>query len=90
MRLDKFLKTVQLIKRRTVANEASDEGFVKVNGRQAKPSCNIKQGDIIEIDMWNYYKKIEVLGNIEKNSIPKKDIDKYIKVVEYKTKEIEF
>ena len=61
MRLDKFLKTAQVIKRRTVANEASDEGFIKVNGRQAKPSCNIKQGDIIEIDMWNYYKKIEVL-----------------------------
>lgn len=57
MRLDKFLKTAQVIKRRTVANEASEEGFIKVNGRQAKPSCNIKQGDIIEIDMWNYYKK---------------------------------
>lgn len=90
MRLDKFLKTVQLIKRRTVANEASDEGFIKVNGRQAKPSCNIKQGDIIEIDMWNYYKKVEVLQDIEKNSIPKKNVDKFIKVLEYKTKEIEF
>lgn len=90
MRLDKFLKTVQLIKRRTVANEASDEGFIKVNGRQAKPSCNIKQGDIIEIDMWNYYKKVEVLQDMEKNSIPKKDVDKFIKVLEYKTKEIEF
>lgn len=90
MRLDKFLKTVQLIKRRTVANEASYEGFIKVNGRQAKPSCNIKQGDIIEIDMWNYYKKIEVLQDMEKNSIPKKDVDKFIKVLEYKTKEIEF
>lgn len=90
MRLDKFLKTVQVIKRRTVANEASGEGFIKVNGRQAKPSCSIKQGDIIEIDMWNYYKKIEVLENIEKNSIPKKDVEKYIKVLEYKTKEIDF
>lgn len=90
MRLDKFLKTVQIIKRRTVANEASDEGFIKVNGRQAKPSCDIKQGDIIEIDMWNYYKKIEVLESIEKNSIPKKDVEKYIKVLEYKTKDIDF
>ena len=40
--------------------------------------------------MWNYYKKIEVLENIEKNSIPKKDLEKYIKVLEYKTKEIDF
>ncbi len=90
MRLDKFLKTAQLIKRRTVANEAADEGFILVNGRQSKPSYNLKEHDIIEIDMWNYYKKIEVILVPEKNSIPKKDIEKYIKVLEYKTKEIEF
>ena len=90
MRLDKFLKTAQLIKRRTVANEAADEGFIKVNGRDEKPSYKLKNGDIIEIDMWNYYKKIEVLNVPEKNTISKKDIDNYIKVIEYKTKEIEF
>lgn len=90
MRLDKFLKTAQLIKRRTVANEAADEGFIKVNSRDAKPSYQLKNGDIIEIDMWNYYKKIEVLNVPEKNTISKKDIDNYIKVIEYKTKEIEF
>ena len=47
MRLDKFLKTAQLIKRRTVANEAADEGFIKVNGRDAKPSYQLKNGDIM-------------------------------------------
>ena len=86
MRVDKFLKTAQLIKRRTVANEAADEGFIKVNGKVVKPSYILKVNDIIEIDMWNYYKKIEV---IEKNTISKKDIEKYIKVLEYKTKEID-
>ncbi len=90
MRLDKFLKTAQLIKRRTVANEAADEGFIKVNGKEAKPSYNLKQNDIIEIDMWNYYKKIEVINVPAKNSISKKDIENYIKIVEYKTKEIDF
>lgn len=90
MRLDKFLKTAQLIKRRTVANEAADEGFIKVNGRDSKPALQLKAGDIIEIDMWNYYKKIEVIIVPEKNTIPKKDIDKYIKLLEYKAKEIEF
>ena len=90
MRLDKFLKTAQLIKRRTVANEAADEGFIKVNGRDSKPASQLKSGDIIEIDMWNYYKKIEVIMVPEKNTIPKKDIDKYIRVLEYKAKDIEF
>lgn len=89
MRLDKFLKTAQLIKRRTAANEAADEGFIKVNGIDSKPALQLKAGDIIEIDMWNYYKKIEVIM-VPENNIPKKDIDKYIKVLEYKAKEIDF
>ncbi len=46
--------------------------------------------EILEIDMWNYYKKIEVIMVPEKNTIPKKDIDKYIRVLEYKAKDIEF
>lgn len=90
MRLDKFLKVTNLIKRRTVANEAADEGFIFVNGLKAKPSHKLKIGDIIEIDMWNYYKKIKILDLISKGSIPKSDIDKYIEVIEYKVKEQEF
>ena len=50
MRLDKFLKVSRLIKRRTVANEATDKGRVNVNGKQAKPSRQIKKGDIITIE----------------------------------------
>ena len=50
MRLDKFLKVSRLIKRRTVANEVSDMGRVLVNGNIAKPSKQIKVGDIITIE----------------------------------------
>lgn len=50
MRLDKFLKVSRLIKRRTVANEVSDMGRVLVNGNSAKPSKQIKVGDIITIE----------------------------------------
>ena len=49
MRLDKYLKVSRLIKRRTVANEAADAGRVLLNGKEAKPSANVKPGDIIEI-----------------------------------------
>jgi len=87
MRLDKFLKLSGLIKRRTVASEAAGEGFVSVNGRKAKPSVKLKAGDILELDMWNFYKKIEVLQIPERGSIPKKDIYKFIKQLDYKTKE---
>ena len=49
MRIDKFLKVSRLIKRRTVACEACAQGKVTLNGREAKPSADVKPGDIIEI-----------------------------------------
>lgn len=61
MRLDKFLKISRLIKRRTVANEACDAGRVMVNGKTAKASVNVKQGDIIEIQFGTKAVKVEVL-----------------------------
>ena len=49
MRLDKYLKVARIIKRRTVANEACDAEHVTVNGRRAKASYDVKEGDILEI-----------------------------------------
>ena len=51
MRLDKFLKVSRLIKRRTVANEACDAGKVVINGKVARASYDVKEGDIIEITL---------------------------------------
>ncbi len=62
MRLDKYLKVSRLIKRRTVANEAADAGRVLLNGKEAKPSTNVKVGDIIEIGFGNKTVKVEVLA----------------------------
>lgn len=61
MRLDKFLKVSRLIKRRTVANEACDAGRVLVNGKAAKASLQVKEGDIIEIAFGTKAVKAEVL-----------------------------
>lgn len=47
MRLDKFLKVSRILKRRTVAQEACDSGKVDVNGRPAKPGCQLKVGDLV-------------------------------------------
>lgn len=49
MRLDKYLKISRLIKRRTVANEAATAGRVTINGKIAKPSADVKPGDVLEI-----------------------------------------
>ena len=61
MRLDKFLKVSRLIKRRTVANEACDNGRISVNGRVVKASYDVKIGDQLEIALGTRTLKVEVL-----------------------------
>ncbi|MEA4824944.1 MAG: RNA-binding S4 domain-containing protein [Clostridiaceae bacterium] len=60
MRLDKYLKVSRLIKRRTVANTACDNERVTVNGKDAKPSYQVKLGDVIEITFGQRTLKVEV------------------------------
>ena len=61
MRLDKYLKVSRLIKRRTIANEACDNGRISVNGRVVKASYEVKVGDRIEINMGSRTVAVEVL-----------------------------
>lgn len=61
MRLDKYLKVSRIIKRRTVANEACDAGRIMINGKVAKASQNVKEGDVLEIQFGNKVVKVEVL-----------------------------
>ena len=49
MRLDKYLKTARILKRRTVSKELADQQRVYVNGRIAKPSTEVKPGDEVRI-----------------------------------------
>lgn len=65
MRIDKYLKIIRVIKRRTVANEACDAGKISVNGRIVKASYDVKEGDIIEINMGQKPLKIKVLNVVE-------------------------
>ncbi len=61
MRLDKFLKVSRLIKRRTVAKDASNDSKISVNGKIAKPSTILKINDIIEISYYKTILKVKVL-----------------------------
>ena len=61
MRLDKYLKVSRLIKRRTVANEACDAEKVSVNGKPARASYDVKEGDIIEINIGAKPLKVRVI-----------------------------
>ena len=47
MRLDKYLKTARILKRRTVSKELADNQRVFVNGKIAKPSTEVKNREIL-------------------------------------------
>lgn len=65
MRLDKYLKVSRIIKRRTVANEACDQGRVMVNGKVARASYDVKVGDVLELRYGDKSSKMEVLSVVE-------------------------
>lgn len=62
MRLDKYLKVSRLIKRRTVANEACDNGLVTVNDKPARASYEVKEGDRISLRFDARIITVEVLS----------------------------
>ena len=65
MRLDKYLNLSRVIKRRTVANEACDNGHISVNGKVAKASYDLKEGDVVEVTFGERCVKFRVLHIIE-------------------------
>lgn len=70
MRLDVFLKTSGIIKRRSLANELCDRGLVLVNGITGKAGKVLKEGDIVEVRVGPYLYKLEIL------SIPEKKVNR--------------
>lgn len=65
MRLDKYLKVSRLIKRRTLAKEASEADRILINGKIAKPSKEVNVGDIITITYGKKIVDIKVISLID-------------------------
>ena len=70
MRLDQYLKVSRLIKRRSVANEACDNGLVSVNDRPVRASYEVREGDRITLRFGVRTMTVEVLA-VEES--PRKD-----------------
>ena len=80
MRLDKFLKVSRIIKRRTVAKEASEGGRVTVNGKVAKPSTEIREGDVLEIRFGEKLARYRILTVAE--TVRKADAGAMVELIE--------
>lgn len=71
MRLDNYLKTSRLIRKRSLAKELCKQGAVAINGLEAKAGKEVKEGDRIVIDLWNVMMEVEVMrlpaGNVSRS-----------------------
>lgn len=83
MRLDKYLKVSRLIKRRTLAKEASENERIMVNGNPAKPSKEIKVGDVLTITYGKKIVEVKVISLID--STKKQDANLMYELVSEKT-----
>jgi len=68
MRIDLFLKQSRIIKRRTIAKQMCEDGFVFLNDNRAKAQSNVKIGDIISIYFPSKKVTFKVLGYPDKST----------------------
>lgn len=81
MRIDDYLSSVFLIKRRTLAKEWIVGGKVKLNGKRIKPAHSVKPGDIIEITYPRNPVAVQVV-DVPVRSVPKPEAEKYYKQID--------
>ncbi|KGX85486.1 RNA-binding S4 domain-containing protein [Pontibacillus litoralis] len=79
MRMDKFLKTSRLIKRRTLAKEVASQGRIQLNGKQAKASSDVEVGDTLSIRFGQKQLTIEIISLRE--NVKKEEANTLYKVV---------
>jgi len=89
VRLDQFLKLARIVKRRSLAKELCDNRVVRINGQPAKPSREVKEGDLIEIDTVTRYLKVEVLKVPSGKNVSKKEARELYRVIEERRKSVD-
>ena len=81
MRIDKFLNTVNITKRRSISEDMCKSGIVSINGIVSKPAKEVKIGDKITIKFLTKEVNYEVLDIPVTKNIPKSEQYKYAKQI---------
>ena len=61
MRVDIYLKTARILKRREAAKELALQGRIQINGRIAKPSTEVEVGDVLRLEFGYRILEIKIL-----------------------------
>lgn len=81
MRIDLFLSSVNLVKRRSIATDMLKNGVVSLNNLVVKPSKEVKVGDRLAITTFDVTKNYEILLIPNSKNTPKSDLELYVKSV---------
>jgi ribosome-associated heat shock protein Hsp15 len=81
VRIDKFLSTVNLVKRRAISEDMLEHNAVFLNGNSVKKAKEVKAGDIIELRYIEYTDKFQVLAIPTTKSTPKSKQEEYVREV---------
>jgi ribosome-associated heat shock protein Hsp15 len=81
LRIDKFLNSVNITKRRAVSEDMCKSGVISINDTVVKPAKVVKIGDIISIKYLEKVVKYEVLQLPQTKTIPKSAQSEYVKII---------
>ena len=79
MRVDKFMNTVNITKRRAISEDMCRSGVVFINDLKVKAAKAVKVGDKITLKYLEYDKHYEVLDIPTTKTIPKSKMSEYVK-----------
>ena len=79
-RIDKYLWAIRIFKTRTQSTEACDEGKVKLNGSNIKPSRPVSIGDRYDIKTQARKWTIEVTGIIQNRVAYEEAVKNYVDI----------
>ncbi len=88
VRLDKYLWSIRIFKTRTLATAAIDDGKVKWNGNNIKPSRTVALGDRYDIRTPTRKWTIEVVGIVGNRVSYEEAITKYVDLTSDEDKQI--
>ena len=71
VRMDKWLWAARLFKTRAIATDAIKGGKVKIDDAPVKPSREVKEGDVIQVQIEQLHKVVQV-KTVIKNRVPAK------------------
>lgn len=81
MRIDKFLNSVNITKRRVISEDMCKSGVVKINGIVAKASKEVKIGDIISLELNEKTQSYKVLALPATKNTPKNAQNEYVEKI---------